>query len=117
MPVELAIARVDDDIVVRFIDPYQSKIVTEIVFADSPSPFHLIERTAEDVPPLSGFFRATSDLAMIQRSDTSQDGRPRHIRLVLHRHRDEIDLIALTSNGSDALAVASTTLLRLVADD
>jgi hypothetical protein len=113
MPVEFAIERVDDDIVVRFVDPYQSKIVTEIVFADSPSPFHLIERTAEDVSPLSGFLRATGDLAMIQRSDTGQGGRPRQLRLLLHRHGDGIDLVALTSNGSDALAFVSRTLLRL----
>jgi hypothetical protein len=117
-PVELTIERGDGDIIVRFFDPFEAKIVTEIVYADSPSPFHLIEGTAgPEVATQSGFFRATGDLAMVQRSEIGQDGGQRHVRILLHRHGDEMDLVALTSDGTGALAVVSKTLLRLLPDD
>jgi hypothetical protein len=118
MPVDLTIERGDGDIVVRFVDAYEAKIVTEIVYADSPSPFHLIEGTAgPQVATQSGSLRATGDLAMVQRSEIGQDGGQRHVRLLLHRHGDEMDLVALTSDGTGAIAVVSKTLLRLLPDD
>jgi hypothetical protein len=107
-PVELTIERGDGDIIVGFFDPFGAKIVTEIVYADSPSPFHLIERTAgPEVATQSGFFRATG----------GRDGGQHHVRLLLRRHGDEMDLVVLTSNGTGAFAVASKTLLRLLRDD
>lgn len=117
-PVDLTIERGGGDIIVRLFDPFDAKIVTEIVYADSPSSFHLIERnTASDVATQSGFFRATGDLAMVQRSEIGQDGRQRHVRLLLRRRGDEMDLVVLTGDGTGALAVVSQTLLRLVPED
>lgn len=118
IPVELTIVRGDGDILVHFVDAYVSKLVTEIAYVDSPSPFHLIESTAApSIAMQSGFFRATGDLAMVQRSEIAQDGRQHHVRLLLRRHGDEMDVVVLTSSGTDALAVVSKALLRLLPDD
>ena len=118
LPVELTIERGDGDILVRFVDAYEAKLVTEIVYADSPSPFHLIESAAASgVAAQSGFFRATGDLALVQRSEIGQDGRQRHVRLLLHRYDDKMNVVVLTSDGTGALAAVSSALLRLVPDD
>jgi hypothetical protein len=115
MPVELFVERGDGDIVIRFFDAYQAKIITEMVYADSPSPFHLLEHTAaSDIAMQSGFFRATGDLALAQRSEIGSDGQQRHLRLLLHRSGNDMNLVVLTSDGTGALVAVSKTLLRLI---
>jgi hypothetical protein len=112
VPVALSIERSDDDLILILTGAHD----VEMVFADDPSSFHLLERTAgPGVVRENGYLRIAEDGVTAHRSRFRREGEEEHIRLLLRKEGGALALTVLTSAGNAPLTVAAEgTLHRTV---